>query len=622
MNVRLIFCLILILVFVPQIFAAHFIIGYANDAKDGTNANDHTVVLWNNVNGINDNLTDVIGINGNSNVNHAYMIDCELLNNGCGVGDILSLKILDEGDYYVSEIINITVSGAGYDFTQNLSLNSPPNVNLSSPLNEANLSLNSVSFNCSANDLDGNLQNVSLWGNWSGGWHLNETKSAAGFNDMVSFDKEIPEGIYEWGCFVFDNLSIYNESVQNYTLNIDKTLPLILDVAINETFVCGTNNYVRVNCTTNDFFVGVDNVKIESIINGIHTNHSASFLTGDTYFADILINDNGQWMFNCYSIDYANNTNNKTSQILQGYTQEPDLEILNKDINFSNFNPIEGAPVLVEAVIQNLGCTDANNILTGFYNGDPDILGYQIGNNKTINVSLLSNTTTNITWDAQIGNSNIFVKTDLDDSYVETNESNNKANQSIVVGAWQVFYGNITLEKILSDSVLRNMSLWANESTFQGNVFVSDMESNVDWTNLQAIGKDSLGLDSSNDFAEIDTFFSMTNFIDSTYNIFTNFGVPKELTNFTIHQNEIFNVPIINSTSDRSFITGILWDMSDDLTGEYDATDKEDLIFAAKINMSQTGKYGIYDYELNIPVRLREYNSTDISEVYFYYDLN
>ena len=67
--------------------AAHYITGLVNNASDGENANGKQIILWNPINGIEDNLTDTIGPTGNSNTNNVYMIDCELLNNACQVGD-------------------------------------------------------------------------------------------------------------------------------------------------------------------------------------------------------------------------------------------------------------------------------------------------------------------------------------------------------------------------------------------------------------------------------------------------------------------------------------------------------------------------------------------------------
>lgn len=126
--------------------ASHYIIGVVEDAKDGITANDHTIMLWNSAEGTDDNLTDIIGQNGNSQADNIYMIDCELLRKGCNISSTLTLKVINNGDNYVSEEINVTVTGAGYDVVNNITLNSPPNITyvnvddeLTNPNNEINL---------------------------------------------------------------------------------------------------------------------------------------------------------------------------------------------------------------------------------------------------------------------------------------------------------------------------------------------------------------------------------------------------------------------------------------------------------------------------------------------------
>ena len=75
--------------------AAHFIVGDVRNAMYGEDANGKEVVLWNPANGIDDNLTDVIGVLGNSGSDNIYMIDCELLISPCDVGQELMIKVMD-----------------------------------------------------------------------------------------------------------------------------------------------------------------------------------------------------------------------------------------------------------------------------------------------------------------------------------------------------------------------------------------------------------------------------------------------------------------------------------------------------------------------------------------------
>ena len=606
-----------LILFIPLVSAAHYIVGYVEDALDGTAANGHTVVLWNPNNGINDNLTDIIGPSGNSGVDNIYMIDCELLSQPCKVGDNLSVKVINNGDNYISEIENVTVQGLGYDVVENLSLNSPPTANLNYPQNNQNFSYKEITFNCSFEDLDSNLANITLYGNWSGGWHANETKIISGGSGEVIFKKNISQGLYKWNCKVTDDLGISSFALQNKSFTIDLTPPTILSIGINESYVCG-NKKIRVNCTANDIILEIDKVIIQAISPSKNKqNYTASLLSGDTYYSDIFLDEIGDWKFNCIANDTLNNVANLTSEIFYEYSTTPDF-FVNK-ILFSNENPIEKEIIKINATITNNGCQDAT-VLIGFYENDPELNGVNI-ENKTINIQQLSSSNISVNWNAKIGPTNIFVFADSNSTFNENNETDNKANKTINVIAWQYFFGNVSINKLIGYKIY-NMSLWLNESNLAGNIFVADKESKIDWSSLIAIGKNTTGGNSLNDFSEIDSVLGMTNFNDSVSRIFSNNQQPKKVKDFFIYQKTIEDVPIINSTNNTNFVTGILWDSSDDTNGEYDANEKEDLIFITEINKNKQGAYGVYDYEIRVPVKLRDLYNSDQEEVYFYYDLN
>ena len=118
--------LIFLIISINSVSAAHFIVGYVGNAFDGKVADGNTIVLWNPVNGISDNLTDVIGPSGNSGTNNYFMVDCELLNTPCNINDNLSIQVINNGDGYVSSVFSANVSGAGFDAAGNARLNSPP----------------------------------------------------------------------------------------------------------------------------------------------------------------------------------------------------------------------------------------------------------------------------------------------------------------------------------------------------------------------------------------------------------------------------------------------------------------------------------------------------------------
>lgn len=621
-NNRLI--MIILLIFLLSFCSAeHNITGFIENAKDETPANGHTILLWNPLVGIQDNLSDIIGPTGNSGINNGYSIDCELLDAPCQVDDILTVKVINNGDNYVSEEGNITVTSSPEDSVENITLNSPPTTNLIFPTNFKNISEPEIDFNCSFSDLDGNLKEINLYGNWTGEWKLNETKQINSEESFKTFTKILGQGFYIFNCLVSDNLSISSFFQQNNSFTVDLTKPDIDSVLVNVSYSCGKTNIARVNCTTYDGLLEIDKVIIEVITPSVKTNYSASFLTENTYYSDILLNETGFWEFNCISNDTAGNYNNLTSERIGVYSSNPELSINFQNISLNNSNPLENQSTEIHAIIENFGCGNAENIIIGFFEGNPDKTGENIGN-TTLNITQLAYNETNLFWNARIGPTNIFVVADYSYLIEEEDENNNKANRTFSINSWQNIYGNTSVDKIIGNET-ENIKKWFNESYLEGNIFVTDSECSINWLLLQAIGRKEGGGKSSDDFSEIDELLKMEDFDDSVSNLFSDTQNPKNTVSMVIHQREIQEIPIINSTDNSNFVTGILWDMSDDtdgVDGEFDVDDKEDIVFVAKINKETEGAYGIYDYEIKIPAKLREYRVLDYEEIYLYYELN
>jgi hypothetical protein len=610
-----------ILILLSVCSAAHYIVGYVEDAKDGTSANEHTILLWNPSVGIQENLTDIIGPNGNSHVSNVYMIDCELLQSGCNINNNLTLKIINNGDNYISGEINVTITGAGYDVVNNITLNSPPSTVLNYPSNQDKISELQIEFNCSVFDYDDNLKEVSLYGNWTGEWVLNETREIGVGEKFIIFTKNILQGFYNYNCKVVDTLSISSFSPQNNSFTIDLTPPIIESVLGNISYSCGDTNKIKINCTAYDELLNVDKIIIQSISPGGITNYSGSILEENTYYAEIILNELGTWKFNCIANDSAGNVNNLTSEDFFVYSNLPDLAINASSINLSEDDPIENQLVEINVEIKNIGCENTENVLISFFEGDPLESGINIGN-KAINISQISSTLTNISWNTKIGPNNIYIFADYDDKITEENEENNKENKTISIKAWQDIYGNTSVDKIIGGETV-NIKKWFNESYLEGNIFITDSECTVNWLSLQAIGRAKNGEESSNDFLEIDELLGMGNFEDSVSNTFSENQNPRGVQSIIIYQKEISNIPVISSTESSEFVTGILWDSSDDeIGGEFDTGDKEDIVFVTPIKKDTEGTYGFYDYEIKIPSRLREYYDVDSEEVYLYYDLN
>lgn len=182
---------------------------------------------------------------------------------------------------------------------------------------------------------------------------------------------------------------------------------------------------------------------------------------------------------------------------------------------------------------------------------------------------------------------------------------------------WHIFYGNITGNMSLGTRE-NNMYKWEVRNT--GNVYAIDTDSRIMWNNLQAIGRNSNGQAASNDFDDVDVNLYLNDSDNVSYSYLSS-GAPHTLRNFSIFSYFIGNVSVDNTTNSSNFYTGILWDMSDDGGGgQFDTSDKEDLVFAANINNKTTGKFGIYDFEIKVPANLKDYKDGR-STIDFYSEL-
>ncbi len=171
---------------------------------------------------------------------------------------------------------------------------------------------------------------------------------------------------------------------------------------------------------------------------------------------------------------------------------------------------------------------------------------------------------------------------------------------------------------MLAGSAGNNMSTWNWPAGSIGNLYIVNHSATINWTALQAPGYNKTGGATTNDFLDADINLGMNagsnnatgftnNNITELFSTGGNGASARNMTSFTVYGKLISNVPIINSTDmtnhtdveNAIVMTGILWDTSDDnrnggTTGEYDTTDKEDLVFIANIRNE-------HDYKIAIP---------------------
>ncbi|PLW80426.1 hypothetical protein C0585_02705 [Candidatus Woesearchaeota archaeon] len=303
----------------------------------------------------------------------------------------------------------------------------------------------------------------------------------------------------------------------------------------------------------------------------------------------------------------------------------PDLEITSNNIVFSNDAPKENEEITINATIRNRGNVNATaSFDVEFYLGDPDISATQIGTAKTIDyLGYGENTTLSVKWNVTgPGPHDIYVIVDIplitNGSISETNEGNNKAFNTLNVPSWTYTYGDVSADIQLATDINFTLNKWWKYSPY-GNVYVVETGSAINWKNLQALGIKVDNTTSSNDFEELDAELLMTGFNDSVNNTYTLGGLPISTSTFLIYYSLLDNVPVVDSTNNSDFITGILWDSGDGGL-EYDGS--QDIIFVTKINQDITGKFGNYDYEVKYPSLLKDYHEATYNTVTFYTEIS
>jgi hypothetical protein len=254
-----------------------------------------------------------------------------------------------------------------------------------------------------------------------------------------------------------------------------------------------------------------------------------------------------------------------------------------------------------------------------FWTGTPGSGGTQIGGNITINLTAGESRNLTVNYTATLGTMQIWVIADRANVILEENELNNNASGYIVVGLWHYAMGNTKDRLVITDAQLGLLFDWELDNSTNSNIFVVDSDSDINWRELQALGRDISNSSAFNDFAELDVKLNSTGFADSINSTYTTGGAVKEVSSFTIYSKSVNNVPVVNSTDNSNFKTGILWDYGDGNT-EYNGT--QDIVFLTKMQNQLLGYNTTnYDYEIRIPATLRSYVGPTLDSVEFYMEL-
>ncbi|MBD3252206.1 DNRLRE domain-containing protein, partial [Candidatus Pacearchaeota archaeon] len=575
-------------------------------------------------------VTNNVTFNFTSTDNLDLNIDCNLTVDeeveysdvSANGSDVLNNVILSDGNHTWNVMCWDNASNFNYSETINFTVKAPPNVTLDDPTPNERHNTKNITFVYTPLDPIG-INNCSLY--IDGAYNQTEPSPVKNQQNNLSV-YGISEGQHNWtvGCYDSDD-NYFEPTAINFIVDLSGP-DIYLESPENDSGIYYTGGNVIFEWRADDEFSGdlrcnltVDgNVEEEAkpVSDNISTSEPVSLGMGGHY-----------WNVTCWDADFTGNVNTGITWFFN--LTYPDFKVNITSLVFNTSEPKEEETVEINATVYNTGGADVENVIVKFYDGDPDLSGQQINGDRAVNLSRYGMNVTGVYWSSDLGTSEIFVVVDppvaSNGSYDEWNESNNKISRNLSVGSWEFFYGDILSVSDYSLETDLNLSLirWSIDSIENGNIFVSDYKSIISWSDLIAIGKNKTGSNSSiNDFSDIDSLLNTTEFNDSVYNVFTNNGNPKATTKYLVFDNFVYEVPVADSINNSNFKTGILWDSSDDVgDGEFSQDDKEDLVFSTQLNESTQGAYGIYDYEMRVPAKLREYDETDSNSVIFYLEI-
>lgn len=410
------------------------------------------------------------------------------------------------------------------------------------------------------------------------------------------------EGLHSWyvSCWQGDPVPVEGQSA-TLTLGVDLTPPN-LTVFLPKNNTAFNQSMVDFVFNTTDIPSGVRNCTVTVDDEGIYTNTSIS----DPFNNYTVILEGGFHNFSIACFDYAGNFNMSETYFIN--VSAPDLTIVDDFVNITPRPPIEGQAVLINTTIINQGNRNATEFNVVFYLNDVannDV----IQNFSNLNLTPGESIQLNATWIATTGNNTITVSLDpptsLNGSIFELNESNNVESVQFFTSPYQIFYGDVISNSLLTLNL--NFSLFNRTGqAAAGHIFVVDTDSTVFFTNLTALGRGVNGTEHLDDFVELDSLLNLTGTQDSINESYTTNGAVNTLAHYNLlNEVEIFNVSVRNTTNNTPYVTGILWDSTDNNPGDYNTS--QDVVFIGNVTPSRDGAFGIYDFEMAVPAALRDY---------------
>lgn len=239
-------------------------------------------------------------------------------------------RVLLNGDYRwmveCTDALGNTANSSVYSFevsitNQTVELNGPSLNYLSSNP--------TVRFNCSASGAN-EQSSITLYGNWNGGWHANETLQLNG-SSAAAFTKIVADGSYVWNCLTADMGGNTAFASANYSFTIDMTKPSLTGMVAENI----DENSAEVSWTTNE--------KTNSSIQyGISNNFgTVKSINDDAMSHSITLSNLNSSTTYYYAATSCDNVANCNTSATASFTTEATEEEEEED---SNDNPASATP--------------------------------------------------------------------------------------------------------------------------------------------------------------------------------------------------------------------------------------------------------------------------------------
>ena len=223
----------------------------------------------------------LIDVNGTSN-------QTVLVSNGWCNSSVINLTGSIDGNHTLRIYVNDTVNNWGLNdsYVVRIDSTSPISSFGTNPLANLNRSNSSTTFDLKCSNNLGSISSISLYGNWSSGWHANYTNTSYINNTWINTTVAgVSDGVYLWGVYCNDSAGNSDWTDVNRTLIIDTTSPSV-------SFSCSSTS-VRAGDTITFSCSGTD------AVSGVQTT---------SYTSSILTSSTGTFSTTCTVTDYANNS--------------------------------------------------------------------------------------------------------------------------------------------------------------------------------------------------------------------------------------------------------------------------------------------------------------------------